>query len=58
MKLKNEKPFIAIVCVLGISATAYGIASKNNVIFIIGLVLIISGYLLIRRRLKDSTPPP
>jgi len=58
MKLKKGKQLTAIICILGISATAYGMAAKKDLFFIIGLVLIISGYLFIRKKLKDKTPPP
>jgi hypothetical protein len=32
---------------------AYGMAEKNDPVFVAGLVFVIAGYLLIRRKLKD-----
>lgn len=54
MKPKTEKALIATACVLGISGVAYGMAEKNDPIFIVGLLFVIAGYLLIRRKLKGS----
>ena len=45
---------IAAICVIGIVAVAYGMANDNNLIFILGLVFVIAGYLLLRRRIKES----
>ncbi|MBW2615858.1 MAG: hypothetical protein JRD02_06765 [Deltaproteobacteria bacterium] len=52
MKPKTEKILIALTCVLGISGVAYGMAEKNDPVFIAGLCFVIAGYLLIRRELK------
>ena len=52
MQAKHEKPLIAGLCIVGVSAVAYGMTCSNNPVFIIGLVLVIAGYLLIRRKLK------
>lgn len=56
MKPKPEKALIALTCVLGIFAVTYGMVKENNPVFIIGLLFIISGYLLIRKKLKASFP--
>jgi hypothetical protein len=45
---------ITALCILGIPSVVYGMITKNHPIFIIGLVLIVMAYLLIRRRLKAS----
>ena len=50
----KEKSFIILLCVIGISAVAYGIIKDNNPVFIIGLLFVIGGYLLIRKKLKES----
>jgi len=50
----KEKLFIILLCVIGISAVAYGMIKDNNPIFIIGLLFVIGGYLLIRKKLKES----
>jgi hypothetical protein len=50
----KEKILTITLCVLGIPAVAFGMAKHNNPIFILGLLLVIAGYLTIRRKLKDS----
>ncbi len=50
----REKAFIVCLCVFGILAVSYGMIKDNNAVFIIGLLFVIGGYLLIRRKLKDS----
>jgi len=51
--LKKEY-LVAPVCIIAIVAVAYGMLNDNNLIFIIGLVFVIAGYLLIRRKIKGS----
>jgi hypothetical protein len=51
----KEKSFIILVCVIGILAASYGMIKDNNIIFVIGLLFVVGGYLLIRRKLKKST---
>ncbi len=51
---QKEKILISILCVIGISGVAYGMLKKNNPIFIVGMVFVIAGYILIRRKLKES----
>ena len=50
----NRKYLIAPICMIGIVAVAYGMMKDNSLIFIIGLLFVIAGYLLIRRRMKES----
>jgi hypothetical protein len=50
----KEKILISILCIIGISSVAYGMLKKNNPVFIVGMLFIIAGYLLIRRKLKES----
>lgn len=50
----NKKYPIIIVCIIGISAVSYGMFKNNSVIFIVGLVFVICGYALIRKKLKES----
>ena len=50
----REKILTAIICLIGILGIFYGMTNKNNVIFIIGVLFVIAGYLLIRRKLKES----
>ena len=39
---------------MGIGAVAYGMTQKNHPVFIGGLVIVVLGYLLIRKKLKES----
>jgi len=50
--LKN-KTLIILICVIAVVAISYGMLNDNNLIFIVGLLFVIGGYLLIRRRIKD-----
>jgi len=50
-KIKKEKILSILLCIIGVLAVAYGTTKENDPIFIIGLLFIIGGYLLIRRRL-------
>ena len=45
---------IVIILLVGILAILYGMMNKNNVIFIIGVLFVVAGYLLIRRKLKET----
>ena len=49
----RQKALILIICALGIVAVSYGVAKGNNAVFIVGIVFVIAGYLLIRRRIKE-----
>ncbi|MEJ2725807.1 MAG: hypothetical protein P8175_14425 [Deltaproteobacteria bacterium] len=50
----KEKILLIVVCIAGLSAVFYGMAEKHDVVFIIGLILVIGAYLVIRKRLKAS----
>ena len=54
MQPKKEKWIIGLLCVIGIGAVAYGMTQKNHPVFIGGLVIVVLGYLLIRKKLKES----
>ena len=49
----KQKALILIICTIGFVAISYGMAKDNNVVFVIGIVFVIGGYLLIRRRIKE-----
>ncbi|UCE34728.1 MAG: hypothetical protein JSV55_07385 [Deltaproteobacteria bacterium] len=49
----KQKVLILIICAIGIVAVSYGVAKDHDVIFVIGIVFVIGGYLLIRRRIKE-----
>jgi hypothetical protein len=46
------KALILVVCLLGILGVCYGMANKDHPAFIAGLVAVVAGYLMIRKRLK------
>ena len=48
----KRKVLILIICAVGIIAVSYGVAKDDNVVLVIGIALVIAGYLLIRRRIK------
>jgi hypothetical protein len=48
----KEKVFTLLLCVLGIVGVCYGMANKDHPVFIAGLVAVVAGYLMIRRKLK------
>ena len=50
----REKILTAVMCLIGILGIFYGMTNKNNVIFIIGVLFVVAGYLLIRQKLKES----
>ena len=50
----NEKIVSVILCIFGLSAVSYGMIKENHLIFIVGLLFMIGGYLLIRKQLKAA----
>jgi hypothetical protein len=50
----REKGFIVCVCACGVLAVCYGMIKENNAVFMLGIVFVVGGYLLIRRKLKES----
>ena len=51
--LFHSTSLIAVLGAIGILGVSYGMLAKNNLIFIIGLLCVIGGYLLVRRKLKQ-----
>ena len=49
--LKN-RALLILVCVVGTALILYGMAKDDNLIFVIGVLFVIGGYLLVRRRIK------
>jgi hypothetical protein len=49
---RKEKVLISSTCVLGILGVCYGMVNKNHPVFIAGLVFVVGGYLMIRKKLK------
>jgi len=54
MGIKFEKTIAIIICILGVSSVAYGMAEENDILFIVGLFFVAGGYLIIRRKLKGN----
>ncbi len=50
----KKKPLTILICMVGVSAVAYGMLKGNNLIFIMGMLFVIGGYVLIRRKIKKS----
>jgi len=50
----TDKPPIIFICMIGVVALSYGMLKDNTLIFIIGLIFVFGGYLLIRRKIKES----
>ena len=50
----TKKTPIILICMIGVVAVSYGMFKDNSLIFIIGLLLVFGGYLLIRRKMKES----
>jgi inner membrane protein involved in colicin E2 resistance len=48
----KERALILGVCLLGILGVCYGIVNKDHHAFIAGLVFVVAGYLIIRKKLK------
>jgi len=48
----KEKALILCVCLLGILGVCYGMVNKDHPVFIAGLVFLVAGYLMIRKKLK------
>ncbi len=48
----SAKGFIFCLCVIGLTGVAYGMIKRNHPIFLLGLAVLIAGYLLIRNNLK------
>jgi len=54
MEKQSRSWFQGILLVAGVLGVAYGVAEKNHAVFILGLLVGIVAYLLIRKELKDS----
>ncbi|GEM_PF-2228087 len=52
--LYRSKRLLAIICAVGVGCVAYGMAFKNDPVFIMGIILVVVSYLIIRKHLKDS----
>ena len=52
----KEKIALIVLCSGGIAAIFFGMVKENNGVFVVGIILVIGGYLMIRKRLKESVP--
>jgi uncharacterized membrane protein len=52
----KEKLITTVLCVFGIGFVYYGMTEVNHWAFMAGIILVIGGYLLIRKKLKKSIP--
>jgi arginine exporter protein ArgO len=50
----KEKILIIILCVIGLAAVFYGMFMDNDVVFIMGIIFVIAGYAMIRKKIKKS----
>ncbi len=51
----NTKILTIFLSVIGLSCVSYGMVKDNDIVFIIGILFVIAGYIMIRKRLKAST---
>ena len=52
MVIKSEKNIAIVSCILGVLSVIYGMIKGNDVLFMVGLVFVVGGYLMIRHKLK------
>lgn len=50
----KDKIALSVIIILGLLSVSYGMIRDNNIIFIAGIILVAAGYMLIRKKLKDS----
>ena len=53
-KTMKEKALIVFLFMAGILMVSYGMIKDNNLIFSVGLMFVIGGYLIIRKKMKAS----
>jgi hypothetical protein len=52
MNSMKDKTLVLVLCFLGVLAVGYGMVNRNHPVFVAGLVLVIAGYLMMRKKLK------
>ena len=50
----RNKLLIIVLCLSGIISVGYGVIMDSDGVFVLGIICVIAGYLLIRRKLKES----
>jgi hypothetical protein len=51
------KTLTVVCCAIGVTLIAYGMLRDNDLIFLAGLPFVAGGYLMIRKKLKESLQP-
>lgn len=52
----KEKLLTTILCVFGIGLIYYGMTEVHHWAFMAGIILVMGGYLFIRKKLRESIP--
>ena len=50
----RKRILIIALCLSGIISVGYGMIMDSDGVFVLGIICVIAGYLLIRRKLKES----
>ncbi|MBW1775067.1 MAG: hypothetical protein JRJ82_19610 [Deltaproteobacteria bacterium] len=50
----RNKILIIVLCLSGIISVGYGVIMDSDGVFVLGIICVIAGYFLIRRKLKES----
>ena len=50
----RKRILIIVLCLVGIVSVGYGMIVDSGGVFVLGIICVIAGYLLIRRKLKES----
>ena len=45
---------ITAMCICGLGAVVYGMMKKDDIVFLLGLSIVIVAYLLIRKKIKEA----
>ena len=54
MKYFKHKLCITAMCICSLGAVVYGMMKKDDIVFLLGLIIVIVAYLLIRKKLKET----
>ena len=52
--LLSERNLITVLWIAGALAIAYGMLRENHFVFIPGIVMVVAGYIMVRKHLKRS----
>jgi len=48
------KSLIIFLCSVGLASVSYGMLKENDFVFILGILFVIIGYIMIRKRISRS----